>query len=103
MGARGVDEVKGLLTSLSDAVKADDLDEAEALIARLETEVSRLSPEERAQMNQVRDDYRRLCLMIADRRDDLARELSGISRSRKAVRVYRGALPTKPKRLNRQA
>jgi len=103
MGPRPADEVRRLLASLSDAVRADNLDEVEALIARLDTEISRLSPSQRARMDHVREDYRKLCLMIADQRDQVAQELSGISRSRKAVGGYRDALPNKPKRLDRQA
>ena len=103
MGARPVDEVKRLLASLSNALNVDDLDEAEALIARLDAEILRVSPSQKAQMDQVRDDYRKLCLIIADRRDTVAGELSAISRSRKAVGAYRDALPNKPKKLDRQA
>lgn len=102
MDARPVDEVKGLLTSLGDALRADDLDETEALIARLESRISRLSPEEQGQMDEVRDDYRRLCLIIADRRDHVKREVSGISRSRRAVNAYRHAAPNKRKKFDRQ-
>lgn len=98
-------DIERLLSELDSAisqqislVQNDDLETVEALAGRVDEVLQRvgticteLSPTCAERLKRIYDLYRKLCLILAQRRDELAHELARLSRGSRGLRAYRDA------------